>query len=60
MERPAYSFDITQSGDNVVIDACVPVAVGVKIALVILEHAESVPMLPTRRRAKRPPKTTPE
>jgi hypothetical protein len=46
MDRHPYSFDILQAGENAIVDACVPAAVGVKIALLILEHAEAVDAAP--------------
>jgi hypothetical protein len=55
MPRLPYSFDIIQIGDNVLIDACVPSAVGIKIAQLILEHAEAVDAAPKpgKRRARK-------
>jgi hypothetical protein len=55
MGRLPYSFDIVQDGDNVLIDACVPAAVGIKIAQLILEHAEAVDAAPktVRRRSRK-------
>jgi hypothetical protein len=38
-QRLPYSFDFVQLGDNMLIDACVPFAVGMKIAQMIVEHA---------------------
>ncbi len=31
MGRPSYSFEFTQSGNHMIVDACVPVAVGHRI-----------------------------
>jgi hypothetical protein len=55
MDRLPYSFDILQVGDNVLIDACVPAAVGIKIAQLILEHAEAVDAAPKagKRRSRK-------
>lgn len=39
VQRLPYSFDIVQIGENVLVDACVPPVVAMKIAQLILEHA---------------------
>jgi hypothetical protein len=55
VQRLPYSFDIIQVGDNVMIDACVPSLVAVKIAQLILEHAEAADAAPKagKRRSRK-------
>jgi hypothetical protein len=55
MQRLPYSFDIVQVGDNVLIDACVPSIVGIKIAQLILEHSEASDAAPKsgKRRSRK-------
>jgi hypothetical protein len=54
-QRLPYSFDIVQVGNNVLIDACVPAAVGFKIAQLILEHSEAADAAPksNKRRSRK-------
>jgi hypothetical protein len=53
-QRLPYSFDFVQLGDNMLIDACVPSTVGMKIAQMIMEHAAAADN--ESKPAKREPK----
>ena len=52
MDRPLYSFGMTQAGPNLIVDACAPFSVGCKIFKLISASAEadSAPIA-----TKRPP-----
>ena len=52
MPRPLYSFELVQSGQHVVVDACVPLGVGHKIFQMIAAAA-TVDRAPIA--TKRPP-----
>lgn len=41
MARPLYSFELVQSGQQVVVDACVPLSVGYKIFQLISTAAQA-------------------
>jgi hypothetical protein len=41
MNRPLYSFELVQSGQNVVVDACVPLGVGHRIFQMITAAAKA-------------------
>jgi hypothetical protein len=41
MGRPTYSFEFTQSGINMIVDACVPIAVGWKMFEVLQSAADA-------------------
>jgi hypothetical protein len=41
MDRPLYSFEFTQSGKNMIVDACVPLAVGHKMFQVLQSAADA-------------------
>jgi hypothetical protein len=40
MNRPLYSFELVQSGQNVIVDACVPLGVGHRIFQLIATAAK--------------------
>jgi hypothetical protein len=39
LNRPLYSFNFVQSGENVVFDACVPAPLGFQIAQLVAERS---------------------
>jgi hypothetical protein len=41
LDRPLYSFNFVQSGENVVFDACVPAPLGFQIAQLVAFHQEA-------------------
>jgi hypothetical protein len=41
MNRPLYSFELVQSGQHVIVDACVPLGVGYKIFQLISTSAKA-------------------
>jgi hypothetical protein len=41
MGRPIYSFEFTQSGNHMIVDACVPVAVGHRIFELVRSAAQA-------------------
>jgi hypothetical protein len=41
MGRPIYSFEFTQSGKHMIVDACVPVAVGHRIFELVQSSAQA-------------------
>ena len=51
-QRLPYSFDFVQVGDNMLIDACVPSAVGMKIAQLILECSAAADNEPKSAKAE--------
>jgi hypothetical protein len=41
MDRPIYSFEFTQSGKNMIVDACVPLAIGHEIFRLVTAAAKA-------------------